>query len=148
MGEATGAQARRGGAAEVRVLGADVDGLIGRADELSPPCLYCRGLHTRGDLAARLETAGIPTDEVVLYDARPLPLTRAADAVLSGSRPVVLPLFSPRSARLLAANPIAAPVRAVAISDAVAEAWNGPGDMRVAQEPTAEAMVRAVVGCL
>lgn len=92
-----------------------------------PPLVHLRGEVTRGDLAARLEAAGRPCREVLAYAQLPQPLRPGAQAALQGTRPIVLPLFSPRTAALFAREaarlgPVRAPLRVAAFSPAVAEA--------------------------
>ncbi len=78
-------------------------------------------LHPHGTHVAKV----LPVEGVAVYDQRALPLTPEARHALSGDRPVILPLFSPRSARLLAAEAgdASAPLWLVAISPAAASAW-------------------------
>ena len=74
------------------------------------------------------------------------PLTADARAVLAGDAPVLLPVFSPRTAALLAsAGPFAAPLHLVAMSGAVDAALGGlPCASRtVAARPDARAMAAA-----
>ena len=117
----------------------------GTADSLVPliaaspvALVHPHGRH----LAQRLAVPG-----VVVYDQRPKPLTARARAALMGARPVVVPVYSPRSARLLAgmAAGARAPLWLVAISDAAAEAWTAPVARRaVADAPTGRAMDAAI----
>ena len=69
-------------------------------------------------------------------------------AVLAGAAPVILPLFSPRSARLAADAVAGASARLlpVAISDAAAAAWAAtrPEPSRVALRPEVAAMLAEV----
>ncbi len=86
------------------------------------PLLHIRGTHTRGDLARRLRASGCPTREQVTYDQPLLPLSDAAQETLAGASPVIVPLFSPRTARQfgkLVTGP--APLFLAALSDAVAD---------------------------
>lgn len=62
------------------------------------PFLHLRGREVRGDLSDRLVAAGVPAASVVVYAQETLPLSGEAVAALQGNGPVVLPLFSPRSA--------------------------------------------------
>src|SRR5690606_25414204 len=55
--------------------------------------LYPRPVHAAGDIPGALESAGIETVPVVVYDQREQPFSGAASAVLAGSVPVLLPLF-------------------------------------------------------
>ena len=117
----------------------------GTADSLAPliaaspvPLVHPHGRQ----LAQRLAVPG-----VVVYDQRPQPLTARARAALMGARPVVVPVYSPRSARLLAgmAAGARAPLWLVAISDAAAAAWTAPAARRaVADQPSGRAMDAAI----
>ncbi|KIX16784.1 MULTISPECIES: uroporphyrinogen-III synthase [Paracoccus] len=137
VGERTGQVARDAGFAVIQGAGT--------ADSLAPliaaspvPLVHPHGRH----LAQRLAVPG-----VVVYDQRPQPLTARARAALMGVRPVVVPVYSPRSARLLAgmAAGARAPLWVVAISDAAAAAWTAPAARRVvADQPSGRAMDAAI----
>lgn len=137
VGERTGQVARDAGFAVIQGAGT--------ADSLAPliaaspvPLVHPHGRH----LAQRLAVPGI-----VVYDQRPQPLTARARAALMGARPVVVPVYSPRSARLLAgmAAGARAPLWLVAISDAAAAAWTAPAARRaVADQPSGRAMDAAI----
>ena len=141
VGQAT-ADAARKAALPVTVAGGDADALV--ADMVAAgakgPFLHLHGLHTRGDVAARLTAAGIPARGAPVYDQPALPLPRDL-ADLSGG--VVVPLCSPRTARIFAQEWLgSAPLFVAAMSDAVAAAL---GDVRclacvIAERPDAEAM--------
>jgi uroporphyrinogen-III synthase len=127
----------------------DAEALIAVLKSAAPAglLLHLRGRDARGDVAPRLAAAGLQAEAAVVYDQQPCPPTPAASRLLRGTGPVILPLFSPRSARLFgqAVEP-EAPLRIVAMSRAVADAiapfLSAP--VAVAQAPTAEAMVAAV----
>ncbi|MFV0385624.1 uroporphyrinogen-III synthase [Paracoccus sp. (in: a-proteobacteria)] len=100
-------------------------------------------LHLHGRHVART----LPVEGVVVYDQVAEPLNADARALLSGPGRVLLPLFSARSARLVAAqvSDAAALLFPVAVSPAVMQAWAGPmAGQAVARFPTAEAMVAAI----
>ncbi len=111
------------------------------------PLLHIRGVHSRGDIAARLSAAGCLTKEKVVYDQPLLPFNAAARQILSGSDPVIVPLFSPRSARqfanLVTKHP---PLYLSALSDAVAEHVKHLEyiDLSVASHPSASAMAQLI----
>ena len=111
------------------------------------PLLHIRGEHVRGDLAGRLNVAGVVTQEMTGYRQHSQSLSPAAITLLAGKRPVILPLFSPRSVTILARDgPFAAPLHVVSISPAVAvlaKALN-PVTLRQARSPDAAAMVATV----
>jgi uroporphyrinogen-III synthase len=102
---------------------ADAEALIAGLSARRPPgpLVHARGSDSRGDIAARLTAAGLPTAEVVVYRQAPRPLTAEARAALDGTAPVIVPLFSPRSAQLFAeaATGVRAPLHLAAISAAV-----------------------------
>ena len=110
------------------------------------------GAHVAADVAGRLTEAGVPTEARVIYDQVPQRLPEAVRRLLEGSaRPVILPLFSPRSARLLRSEvPDPSPfLRPLAMSAQVAAAW-GPGPdpgrtTRVAAKPTATDLLALVL---
>jgi uroporphyrinogen-III synthase len=128
----------------------DAEALIALLKSAAPAglLLHLRGRAARGDVAPRLAAAGLQAEAAVVYDQQPCPLTPAAQRLLRGTAPVILPLFSPRSARLFAsgAEP-KAPLRIVAMSPAVADALPPllPDRLVIAQAPTAQAMVAAVM---
>ena len=144
VGETTALLARKYGADAI-AFGLDVDGLLARASELVGPCLYVRGRHIRLDLVTALRTRGVQVEEAVVYDQVAQPLSRAGEALLSGTEEVVVPLFSARSAELLSRSlDIRAPITVIAMSNAVAAAWTGGGTLCVVAEPTSAAMCAAV----
>jgi uroporphyrinogen-III synthase len=116
----------------------------------APPLVHLHGAHVTGDLAGALAAAGIAARGMVVYDQRATPLGQDALALLAGRRAVVVPLFSPRSARLVAPQLVRAraPLRIAAISPAVATALNvhsaAKPQVQVAASPDAEAMLEAV----
>lgn len=137
VGERTGQVARDAGFAVIQG-GGTADSLVPLIAASPVPLVHPHGRH----LAQRLAVPGI-----VVYDQRPQPLTARARAALMGARPVVVPVYSPRSARLLAgmAAGARAPLWLVAISDAAAAAWTAPAARRaVADQPSGRAMDAAI----
>ena len=144
VGEATAALAREHGA-EAQALGRDVLELMDNSASVSSPCLYVRGRHVRTDLVEALNARGCDAQEVIVYDQVSVPMSRAGVSLLQGTQPVVIALFSPRSAELLCkAATISAPLKVIAISEAVAAAWEGDGTPEVVHEPSSAAMCAAV----
>lgn len=137
VGERTGQVARDAGFSVIQGAGT-ADSLVPLIAASPVPLVHPHGRH----LAQRLAVPG-----VVVYDQRPQPLTARARAALMGARPVVVPVYSPRSARLLAgmAAGARAPLWLVAISDAAAAAWTAPAARRaVADQPSGRAMDAAI----
>ncbi len=152
VGDATAALARAEGLDATSCSG-DADRLVARmlADGVKGPCLHIRGEHGVGNIAARLTAGGIETTEAVLYRQVAQPLNAAALALLQREAPVIIPLFSPRTARLISVGFEGdAPKFVVAMSPAVAKAVD---DARlqgviVADAPDAAGMVEAIKAAL
>lgn len=138
VGPATATAARAAGFSVTQGPG-DAEGLIPLLGKLPDGALHPRGAHIARPL---------PVPGVVVYDQVAQPLSVQARALLAGPGPVILPLFSPRSARLMAAE--AGGARAALwlapISPAAADAWGDAGFARrmVATSPDATG-VRAAI---
>lgn len=149
VGDRTAEAARAAGFAAQSAAG-DAEALAALliAGKVKGPLLHVRGVHARGHLAERLNSADIETREAVLYDQRARPLGSEAQQVLAGATPVLAPLFSPRTARLFAqeAQAALAPLHIVALSPAVAGALDGlpRASLDIAKRPDAEAMIAAL----
>lgn len=140
VGERTSTLARTHGA-DAKALGDDVDTFVANCGGIEDPILFCRGTHSRGELAERLRSGGVQVEEAIIYDQAARELSAAAAALVAGSGQVIAPLFSSRSAELLSGHEgMSAPIRVIAMSEAVAKAWTGPGDIVIAKAPTAAEM--------
>lgn len=121
-----GATSRAAAEAGFEVVDADGDAeaLIALITRHAPsgPLLHLRGTHSRGNIAERLSKAGLNMTEQVVYDQPALPLSEPALQALAGQTPVVAPLFSPRTAALLATYKVQAPLSVAAMSESVAKA--------------------------
>ena len=145
VGSATAAMARRAGF-EVTDAGGDADDLVRciRSRDPKGPLWHLRGEHTTGRVIERLNALGIDAHEAVVYRQEALSLTQEALQVLDRECPVILPLFSPRSARLFFSQVRpSAPLLVAALSDNVARYVPSDvvGAVRVAHNPTNEALV-------
>jgi uroporphyrinogen-III synthase len=138
-------------AAGFQAISADGDAdalvaLILRSGERGP-LLHLHGRDTRGDVVPRLAAAGLPATGAVVYAQDPCPLTPAARALLDGAGPVVVPLFSPRTAQLFAATaPHRAALWVAALSPAVAAALGSlpVARLAVADAPDAGSLIAAL----
>jgi uroporphyrinogen-III synthase len=101
VGEATAEAARDAGFAVVSARG-DADALVARiaAEGRAGPFLHPRGAHVAADIVGALQSMGHAAQDAVVYDQIAVDLDPTAQAVLDGPWPVILPLMSPRSARL------------------------------------------------
>ena len=149
VGPRTAAAARAAGWTP-REGGGDAEALLAAILAAPPePLVHLRGVHARGRLAERLRAAGREAEERIVYDQRALPLMEEARAALDGPAPVVAPVFSPRSAVLLAdalGNP-SAPFRVIAVSAAAAEPLRRWSPL-VAARPEGEAMAETTAALL
>ncbi|MEE4120911.1 MAG: uroporphyrinogen-III synthase [Paracoccaceae bacterium] len=148
------AEAARAAGFDAVVAGGDADALVALllAERPMGEIVHLAGGHQRGDLAERLAAGGLTARRAVIYDQAPVPPTAEALAALGGPRPVLLPLFSPRSAALAAAmaEGAAAPLLLAALSPAVARGWGGPAPMALvtASRPESEALIDAISSLL
>lgn len=114
--------------------------------------LHICGAHSRGDVAQRLTNSGIETDVCILYEQIEQPLSPAAIDLLQGERPVLVPLFSPRSAALFyqqisSLTPLA-PLTFAALSKAVGAELSelAPVGLYYAGQPDAGSLLDAISG--
>lgn len=137
VGPRTAALARAAGFSVIEGPG-DADGLAAVLTASGLTLLHPHGRHLAREL---------PVEGMVVYDQVSQPLNAEAAALLAGQGPVILPLFSPRSAALLAdaAGGAAAPLWLAAISRKVLEAWPGPSDRQaLAAAPDGRALAAAI----
>ena len=129
----------------------DADDLV--AAILSDPpkgrLLHLRGQDSRGNVAERLTAHGITTISAIFYRQEPQPLTPEAIALLQDPAPLILPIFSPGSAAVLAAalpTTTLARLHIAAISAAVAEAAASIPHVALvtARNPDADGMLNGV----
>lgn len=151
VGARTTAAAERAGFAVCQGPG-DAQGL---AALIAKTCAAKQLLWPHGKDIARnmddlLVSVGIETVSAVIYDQQPVPLTAEALTLLSGHMPVLLPLFSPRSARLfqkaLGAHTVNAPLYLASLGPNVdvAAALLTARHRRVATRPDAASLLMAL----
>ncbi len=134
---------------QARFGGATVSDLM--ADFVAMPgvrYLHVRGNHTTGDLVGVLAAKGTDVADCIVYDQIEQDLSPDAVAVLQRGTPVVLPLFSPRSAQLLIDQmTVTRNHHAVCISNSVANICRDAGfsRIRVADSPTSHDMMVATL---
>jgi uroporphyrinogen-III synthase len=142
--------ADRAAAAGFNARSADGDAAALVAAILADPpqgrLLHLRGEDVRGEVAERLTSAGTETFSLTVYRQIARPLPPEGVALLGTLGPVILPVFSPRSATLFrAAMPggSRATLVLVAMSDTVADAALPIPHLALVKAvgPTAEAML-------
>lgn len=148
----TTARAAEAAGMRAHSAGGAADDLINWLIAHSPavPLLHLHGRHTRGDVAARLTMAGLTCESGVIYDQPAQPLSAEARAALMGPAPVIVPVFSPRTAELLAQERAQAPLLVAAMSEAVVNALGSlhKQDLKVAARPESVAMREVVLDLL
>lgn len=154
VGPRTTDTARAAGFAAISADG-DVHALAAliRAAQPQGPLLHIRGEDVAGNLAETLTNSELETHSAILYAQRPCPLSPAAFTLLQAEGPVLVPLFSPRSAQILAqALPpeAKAPLWIVAISPAAATEAQAltPARLAVAPHPDGGNMLQTVLQML
>ena len=155
VGARTAAAARAAGLDAVSAEG-DAAALVALIKGLAVPgqLVHLHGAHSRGAVAAALRLAGIAAIDAAIYDQVARKLSDSAISLLAGGEPVLLPVFSPRTALLfaqaVAGLGLAAPILAAPISAATAQ---GLADLplaglQVAAEPTATGVMDALAALI
>lgn len=135
---------------QVKLIAETAEDLLS-AIETTKPLTHLSGRHQRGDIAERLTNRGVSCRRQVIYDQHLQPLSDAAQQMLEGDKPVIVPLFSPRIAGHFAQQARSLrQVHVMAISPAAAQAL---GDrtltaVHVAMAPTGFEMRRGVENLL
>ena len=133
-----------GGNAQSLIETALSDGAIKKA-------LFLRGEHSRGNVAEALNSAGLETDSVIVYNQITQPLSVQAQVILRGERRVIIPLFSPRSSEILSGEAArigaTAPLALIAISKAALDAWLGPVPIytEIVARPNADSIAGSIL---
>jgi uroporphyrinogen-III synthase len=152
VGGRTAQAAQQAGFAPITGPG-DADGLVAHLISAHPAGTFAhiRGKHTRGDVCARMNAAGLHCQDVVAYDQQSCALSAQAHAALNADNPVVVPLFSPRTSAILSEQgPYEAAMHVIALSNAVKKAIDPAlnWDITVVSSPDGEAMKRATLAAL
>ena len=151
VGDATAEVAARKGYATENAAG-DADRLVALILESRPagPLVHLAGRHRRGAIDARLTAAGLRCTTVEVYDQVPLPPPEALVRAATGNAPLVAPVFSPRSSRVLLDLAVTAPLHVIAISPAVADLFapRRPASLLTVGHPDADHMRDMTVAVL
>ncbi|MBW0158281.1 uroporphyrinogen-III synthase [Sedimentimonas flavescens] len=107
--------------------------------------LHARGVEVAVAVADILSTAGFETLEAVVYRQEARPIAPDSLALLRKAGVILAPVFSPKSARLLAGLGLHR-LQIAAISPSVAEACAeiGPDRLEIAPSPDAEGILEAL----
>ena len=149
VGPRTTAVARAAGFDARGVPGGTAQALLEALLTADPqPVVVIRGREAAHDLATALIAAGRAAEAAIVYAQEAQPLDPRAQALLHGTAPLVVPVFSARSASLLtqAASGASAPLWLAAIGPAAvtATAPLAPAKVQIAPTPDAAGMRAAV----
>lgn len=150
VGDRTAKAAREAGLSAISAGGAAADLLLLIQSNLEPArYVHLHGEHTRGDIAGNLNRSGVQAREAVLYRQVELTLTPEAIAALHGAAPVIVPLFSPRSAQIFfdQAQGASAQIHVIAISAAVAEQIDAKSGAKflVSTLPQSDSIIKSLI---
>lgn len=149
VGGSTTHYARNAGLKAVSADGTAADVIACVQKACAQRCLHLHGQHTRGDIAANLNAAGIQTATQVVYRQDDCKLSLDTQAQLHAAHELLVPVYSPRSAqissRFLAG--FTRSITLIAISEETGDAWSGPKPVKIvhAKRPNAQAMLEAIV---
>ena len=146
------AQAARAAGFSAQSAGGDANALVAaiRAAGQRGPLLHVRGREAIGGVTEALNLAGIETVSSIVYVQELQPLSGEAQAILKGAAAVIAPVFSPRTAAILAALPevqsrqSALWIAALSPNVAAAAAPARPERIATATLPDADALLDAV----
>jgi len=129
--------------------GSDVEALIALIKSMMPdgPLLHIRGRVSVGNLATRLSEHGIETHEAIGYQQNVCTPSDVLIQLLQGGKPMILPLFSPKSAEILKTlSTNREHWHVIAMSQAVAEIFdaNKVWKLEIARKPNGAAMLDCV----
>ena len=113
--------------------------------------VHVRGVHSRGEIAQRLSDMGRPCDTSIVYDQIEQTLNHSAQQLFNEKKPVIVPIFSPRTAELFIKQvQPSTQTYIVAMSQLVAQVFTKIPNIYccIAHAPTQEAMRHSVVRLL
>ena len=154
MGSRTADAARR---AQLRPISIaqDAASLTAQIKALTPQgaLLHLRGRETRGDITNQLILAGIETVDAEIYAQEKQDLTDEAQTILQDRHPVLVPLFSPRTAIIFAmeltrTGNVSSLLLAAMSDDVALELRDVAARIIVADRPDADAMLDSVARLL
>ena len=154
VGPRTAQEARARGFAQLRQAGGDGAASLAQvlADSPPQPILHLHGEHLALDIAAGLRARGVAAEGRIAYGQIACPLGDRAVALLRAPGAVVVPVFSPRSARLLVQQvaqitDLKADLHIVAISESTAGplAALRPARLHTSPRPEGDALLRVLL---
>ena len=112
--------------------------------------VHIRGKHTVGNLCDALKRNQFSCLEIIGYNQEPLKIKKQNLQKIHSGRPVILPIFSSRSAELLQSNLDLTGFNVIAISEAVAKIVTGVelGELVISKKPDLNSMQEATLAIL
>ena len=112
--------------------------------------VHIRGKHTVGNLCDALKINQFSCLDIIGYNQEPLKIKKQNLQKIHSGRPVILPIFSPRSAELLQSNLDLTGFNVIAISEAVAKIVTGVelGELVISKKPDLNSMQEATLAIL
>ena len=112
--------------------------------------VHIRGKHTVGNLCDALKRNHFCCLDIIGYNQEPLKIKKQNLQKIQSGRPVILPIFSSRSAELLQSNLDLTGFNVIAISEAVAKIVTGVelGKLVISKKPDLNSMQEATLAIL
>ena len=112
--------------------------------------VHIRGKHTVGNLCDALKRNQFSCLDIIGYNQEPLKIKKQNLQKIHSGRPVILPIFSSRSAELLQSNLDLTGFNVIAISEAVAKTLTGTelGELVISKKPDLNSMQEATLAIL
>ena len=112
--------------------------------------VHIRGKHTVGNLCDALKRSQLSCLDIIGYNQEPLKIKKQNLQKIHSGRPVILPIFSSRSAELLQSNLDLTGFNVIAISEAVAKIITGVelGELVISKKPDLNSMQEATLAIL
>ena len=112
--------------------------------------VHIRGNHTVGNLCDALKRSQFSCLDIIGYNQEPLKIKKQNLQKIHSGRPVILPIFSSRSAELLQSNLDLTGFNVIAISEAVAKIVTGVelGKLVISKKPDLSSMQEATLAIL
>ena len=112
--------------------------------------VHIRGKHTVGNLCDALKRNQFSCLDIIGYNQEPLKIKKQNLQKIHSGRPVILPIFSSRSAALLQSNLDLTGFNVIAISEAVAKIITGVelGELVISKKPDLNSMQEATLAIL
>jgi uroporphyrinogen-III synthase len=142
------AQAAREVGFDVVEASGNSESLISRIQSFGDlgPLVHARGAHSIGDIATRLTTAGATVTDAVVYTQTEIKLTKGVKEQIRRAKLAILPIFSPRTARILSRQLVGvqAEMRTIALSPEIARHVGFAKEIDVAPSKSAQSMIKCL----